>query len=238
MQAVICAAGRGSRVARLTEKYPKALLPVGDKRVIEHILEALVASGITKVIVVVGYRKEAVMSYLGNEHKGCFVTYVENDHFDISDNLYSMWLAREHITDGMLFLNGDTIFHPDILKNFLTSTAENAVVVDRINIEDHPVSAHIQNEVVVEIGHDIEKNSHGNAFGIYKLSQSASERYFSIVEEVFINGPKRGGFFMPLNELTTEFKVKPFFSNDSRWVNINTEKDYEKAKNMFACAYV
>src|SRR3989338_2616599 len=68
MQAVICAAGRGSRVARLTEKYPKALLPVGDKRVIEHILEALVASGITKVIVVVGYRKEAVMSYLGNEH--------------------------------------------------------------------------------------------------------------------------------------------------------------------------
>lgn len=233
MQAVICAAGRGSRVAHLTEKYPKALLPVGDKRVIEHILEALVVSGITKVVIIVGYKKEAVMSYLGSEYRGCVIIYVENDHFDVSDNLYSMFLAREYITDGMLFVNGDTIFHADILKNFLTFASENAVVVDKVNTEDHPVFAHIRNEAVVEIGHDIEKKSHGSVFGIYKLSQSASERYFSVAEEVFISGPKRGGFFMPLNTLATEFKIKPFFSDDPRWVNINTEYDYEKAKNIF-----
>jgi len=232
MKAIICAAGRGSRLAHLTEEYPKMLLSVGEKRVIEHILEALIASGITKAVVVVGYKKEAVISHLGSKYKGCFITYVENDDFDVSDNLYSMWLAREHITDGMLFLNGDTIFHADILKNFLTSASENAVVVDRVNTEDHPVLAHIQNETIVEIGHDIEKTSHGNVFGIYKLSQSASERYFSVAEEVFINGHKRGGFFMPLNTLATEFEIKPFFSNDSRWVNINTEHDYEKAKNI------
>lgn len=234
MQAIICAAGRGSRVARLTGEYPKALLSVGEKRVIEHILEALVTSGIAKVIIVVGYKKEAVISHLESEYKGCAITYVENNHFDVSDNLYSMFLARNHITDGMLFLNGDTIFHADILKNFLTSDLENAAVVDGVNTEDHPVLAHIQNEAIVEIGHEIQKESHGNVFGIYKLSQPASERYFSIAEEVFINGPQKGGFFMPLNILATEFKIKPFFSDDPRWININTEHDYEKAKQVFA----
>src|SRR3989344_3765458 len=234
MQAVICAAGRGNRLAHLTKEYPKALLPLGEKRVIEHILEALSSSGITDVVIVVGYKKEAISSYLGNTHAGCSIKYIENKNFDVSDNLYSMWLAREHVTGEMLFLNGDAVFHPDILKNFLASGLKDSVVVDAVNTEDHPVSVHIQDGSVMEIGHEIQKESHGDVFGIYRLSQSARELYFSIANEMFTMGPQRGGFFMPLQKIAHEVNIEPFFSNDSRWVNINHEKDYKNALRVFA----
>ncbi|MAG12689.1 hypothetical protein CL630_02635 [bacterium] len=232
-KAIICAAGRGNRLSRYTEEYPKALLPIGKKQVIKHILETLFSSGITDVIIVVGYMKEAVISCIGKEYKGCSITYVSNDDFDFSDNLYSMWLARDHVVNGMLFVNGDTVFHMDILKNFLAHKIENAVVVDTVNKEDNPVSAHISDGCVMEIGHDIENQSHGDVFGIYKLSQTASERYFSIADKIFTQGPQKGGFFIPLQQMVPEIKIEPFFSDDSRWVNINNEKDYKRAQHLF-----
>ncbi|MBI2108824.1 MAG: phosphocholine cytidylyltransferase family protein [Parcubacteria group bacterium] len=233
MRAIICAAGRGKRIANLTEKYPKALLPLGDKRVIEHILLSLFENGIKKVTVVLGYEAETVMDFLKKNSHGCSLSFVINEDFENTDNLYSMFLAREHVTNGMLFLNGDTIFHSDILKNFLASGLDNAVVVDPVNTEAHPVLVHVSDKSIVEIGHDIEQLSHGSAFGIYKLSQSASERYFSIAEEMFRDAPQRGGFFMPLPKISEEIKIEPFFSDDPRWVNINIEKDYRNAQSIF-----
>ena len=144
-----------------------------------------------------------------------------------------MYLAREHIKGEMLFLNGDTVFHTDILKNFLASKLENTIIVDKANNPINPVSVHIKNGRLFEIEHDIKNESHGNSFGMYKLSRSASSKYFSITEEMFADGPARGGFFIPLQSMSSSFKIEPFFSNDSRWININTENDYQKAQNIF-----
>lgn len=236
MKAIICAAGRGSRLAGLTKEYPKALLPVGGKCVVGHILESLFACGIRDVIIVLGYKEETVKRFLGEYSFGCNLSYVRNEHFEITDNLYSMWLTREYITDGMLFLNGDTIFHADILKKFLTSGKNDAVVVDAVNKQSNPVSVHIKNGRVAEIGHTIEGQTHGDVFGIYKLSQSSSERYFSVAGEIFVGGPQRGGFFIPLQKMAAETKIEPFFSNDPRWININHEEDYQMACRMLGAS--
>ena len=64
--AVVLAAGRGTRMRELTADLPKPMIEVRGKPVLQHIVEGLRQGGITKVLLVVGYRAEAVRSFFGD----------------------------------------------------------------------------------------------------------------------------------------------------------------------------
>ncbi|MDD1661118.1 MAG: NTP transferase domain-containing protein [Methanomicrobiales archaeon] len=66
MQAVILAAGEGTRLRPLTHSKPKAMIPVANRPVIAHVIDALLANGIRDIVVVVGYRREYVQRYLND----------------------------------------------------------------------------------------------------------------------------------------------------------------------------
>lgn len=63
MRAVILAGGKGARLRPLTYTIPKPLLPVGEKPILEEIMERLKRQGITDLIVAVGYRAELIETY-------------------------------------------------------------------------------------------------------------------------------------------------------------------------------
>ena len=65
MKAVILAAGEGTRLRPLTITRPKHVLPIAGKPLLEHTLEALKKSGISEVLIVVGYLKEKIFETLG-----------------------------------------------------------------------------------------------------------------------------------------------------------------------------
>ena len=66
MIGLIPAAGKGTRLEPLTRALPKEMLQVGEKPIIDHVIDQFKEAGIKKVFIVVGYRKEAIMNYLGN----------------------------------------------------------------------------------------------------------------------------------------------------------------------------
>ena len=106
MQAVILAAGSGSRLQRVSNGLPKCLLPIGGRPLIEHQLEALSDAGVGNVLVVVGHQADEVRKTLGNR-----VEYVENTRYDATNSLYSLWLAREWVKGPFVLLNCDLLFH-------------------------------------------------------------------------------------------------------------------------------
>ena len=63
MRAIILAAGRGSRMQKMTEEVPKCLIKFNDRPLIEWQLEALQGAGITSVAIVTGYKRELVKKY-------------------------------------------------------------------------------------------------------------------------------------------------------------------------------
>ena len=69
MKAVILAAGEGTRLKPYTETIPKVMLPVANKPIIAYVVDALRKSGITEIIIVVGYKKEAIMEYFQGLHQ-------------------------------------------------------------------------------------------------------------------------------------------------------------------------
>ncbi len=131
MQAVILAAGQGTRLRPLTDHRPKCLVEVGGKPILRYQLEALCAARVRECIIVVGHQAAQVRHAFGTRFRGMSITYVENPIFDATNNIYSLWLARRAITEDMLLLEGDLIFEPGLLKDLLDRPYENAAVVDR-----------------------------------------------------------------------------------------------------------
>jgi choline kinase len=114
MIGMVLAAGAGRRLRPYTDTLPKALIPVdGETTILDIALRNLAAVDLRDVVIVVGYAAGAVeerQAELEKRH-GVHLTLVHNDKAEIWNNAYSMWVARDHMTDGVIMLNGDTV-HP------------------------------------------------------------------------------------------------------------------------------
>jgi dTDP-glucose pyrophosphorylase len=101
MKGLIPAAGKGTRMEPFTKAYPKELLPVGEKAVIEHAIEDLKNAGITDICVVVGWKQHAILDYLGSgEELGVQITYVVQDD---RNGLAGAIKAGEHVIEDESF---------------------------------------------------------------------------------------------------------------------------------------
>ncbi|HJJ41179.1 MAG TPA: sugar phosphate nucleotidyltransferase, partial [Methanocorpusculum sp.] len=77
MQCVILAAGEGSRMRPLTSSRPKVMLPLVGKPMLEHLIRNVKEAGIKEIIIVVGYKEEAIREYFGDGRSfGVSITYV------------------------------------------------------------------------------------------------------------------------------------------------------------------
>jgi UDP-N-acetylglucosamine diphosphorylase / glucose-1-phosphate thymidylyltransferase / UDP-N-acetylgalactosamine diphosphorylase / glucosamine-1-phosphate N-acetyltransferase / galactosamine-1-phosphate N-acetyltransferase len=114
-QGVIPAAGSGTRLGPFTNAIPKELLPIGDKAVIEHVVESMKLAGITDIAIVVSPHKHGLSDYLGSGKRfGVRLTYVVQDE---RLGLANAVLSGEHVIKGSFaVVLGDNFFHP---KSFL-----------------------------------------------------------------------------------------------------------------------
>ena len=114
MQAVVPAAGRGSRLGALTADRPKPLVPVAGTPLVEHVLDALALPGVDGYVVVVGYRGERIRDHLGERYAGRPVEYAEQPApVGLADAL----LRAEPAVDGpFLHCNGDNVFSADLSR--------------------------------------------------------------------------------------------------------------------------
>ncbi|HEC96191.1 MAG TPA: hypothetical protein ENI59_00760, partial [Euryarchaeota archaeon] len=109
MKAVILAAGKGERLEPLTDYMPKALLPIGNKPIIQHQIEILRKLGVEEIAVVVGYLKEKITEKLGND-----VKYFEDKL--IKGTATALLAAKDFIDDDFILLYGDIFFDADLSK--------------------------------------------------------------------------------------------------------------------------
>ena len=128
MQAVVIAAGRGTRMGPLTETRPKPLLPVAGRPIIEHVVEAA-AAHVDEFVIVVGYRDEQLRERLGTYH-GAPITYVEQP--EPHGTAHAIAQARPHLDDAFLTLNGDVYITEDVVVQLVDATGT-ALAVQRVS---------------------------------------------------------------------------------------------------------
>jgi choline kinase len=122
---MVLAAGAGRRLRPDTDSLPKALLPVdGDTTILDIALRNLAAAGVTEVVIIVGYAAAAIADLVPDLEAaaGVEVTLVHNDRAQEWNNAYSLWLAREYFSRGVLLVNGDTV-HPASIEETVLARA-------------------------------------------------------------------------------------------------------------------
>ena len=108
MQAVIMAAGRGSRMGKITEDTPKPLLVVKNKTILEHKFDALPDS-INEVIVVINYLGEKIKNHLGDRFNNKDIVYIEQK--DMFGTAGALWQAKHLLENKFLVVNGDDFYN-------------------------------------------------------------------------------------------------------------------------------
>jgi len=110
MQAVILAAGEGTRMRPLTEATPKPMLPVADRPLMAHTADAAVAAGVDELVIVVGYEADTVREYFGDSYRGVPVAYATQE--EQLGTAHAVRAAREHLDGAFAVLNGDDLYDP------------------------------------------------------------------------------------------------------------------------------
>ena len=133
MKAVVLAAGKGTRLRPLTDNKPKGLVEVNNKPIITHCFERLAQLDAEEFVVVVGYRKEDIIEYYGDEWNGIPITYTHQH--EQNGLAHALLTAEEHIDDDFMLILGDNIFEAnldDVVHRQQESRADAAFLVEEV----------------------------------------------------------------------------------------------------------
>jgi choline kinase len=200
---LVLAAGAGRRLRPDTEQLPKALLPVhGDTTILDIALGNLASTGITEVVIVVGYAATAIADRVPALERafGVEITLVYNDRAEEWNNAYSLWLAREYFCRGALLVNGDTV-HPRCVEESVLSRGEvhRAPPLGRIVVAIDDVKQLAEEEMKVTLDRDglitwITKlmdpgQAHGEYMGVTLIEPDAAVALADALETTWRRDP-------------------------------------------------
>lgn len=112
MKALILAGGRGKRLNEQSADMNKCMLPVNGRPVIEYSLDSAVATETDEIVIVVGYRAEDIINYLGNSYKGKKIRYVIQ--WEQRGLVHAMESAKSSLEgqDFLLMLGDEILINP------------------------------------------------------------------------------------------------------------------------------
>jgi choline kinase len=177
--AVLLCAGVGSRLRPLTDDRPKALVDVGGETILARAVRLLVASGVREIIAATGYREDAVRAALA----GCAVpvSYCPNPAFDRTQNSVSLLLCREAVRGRPFYkLDGDVLFHPEILTRLSRANAPLAAAVERRDdLGDEEMKVLVEGDRIRSFGKGLDpRASFGESIGIERVTGDAVSLLF------------------------------------------------------------
>lgn len=237
MNAVILAASKGEGFGELTENLPKAMLPVNGKPILNHLIRTFNDVGVKDITVVRGYAKEQI--------KYENITFVDNEQFTTTKELYSLALALENIQSETIISYGDILFKSYILNDLLNSQSDITIIVDTdVEIEDsytdyvntdNPYNKkQFEQEVKLrKMSNTLEQNEiNGEFIGLWKLNAQGLQKVKNAINELAKHNDiatlRLSDLFNYLVE-NTEVNVKYIRGS---WTDIDNIIELQKAGEM------
>jgi CTP:phosphocholine cytidylyltransferase-like protein len=234
--ALLLAAGSGTRLQPLTLDAPKCLTEVGGIPILERLVNNLRAQGFERLVVVIGHLGDRIREFLQQHAGDMRIDYVVNPVYRTTNNIYSLWLARQQIREPFLLVESDVIFEANMLDDMLQP---DKIAISRI--------LPWMNGTTVALG----ANRRVTAFHLCVVSDDNAPQYktvnlyslslpsWSKIEErlsQYVSERRLGEYYeVVLAEMVADGTLcfdAVFFDAD-RWYEIDTKMDLRGAENLF-----
>ena len=233
IQAIILAAGMGTRFGDETKDIPKHLLEVEGKSILERSLENLKRNNISEVIIVVGYKKEKIISKIGDEFGGMKIKYAVNDLYDTTSTAISFFKSKEFMDSDAIMVLGDVLYEPDAVKLVLEDSAQDIMFVMPVSGAKNPAYVTVDDKLnLIDIprGKENEPRAYGEVADIYKISRESLQILYKIIGEEYQTGIRSRYIEDAILGLSRMTPVK-CIKRDLLWLGVNTREDLERARN-------
>ncbi len=237
--ALLLAAGTGSRLQPLTKAAPKCLTEVNDISILQRLVDNLREQKFKRLIIVLGHLGGQIRDFLDDYAGDMQIDYVVNPDYRTTNNLYSLWLARNQISEPFMLVESDLVFDTKLLNEM--------IYPDRMAISSM-LSWMNGTTVELDLDHRVTAFRPGGyepvlvpqykTVNIYSLSLSS----WSKVEKRLSRHVKNGGLGEYYEVVFTELIADGtlafdgvFFDSDL-WYEIDTGEDLLEAESLFSTA--
>jgi choline kinase len=242
-QAIILSAGQGSRLGQLTHDRPKCLIEFGGRSLLDRQLDVAAACGIERVVVVTGFKDQAVEAALEKRRiagEGPEVRTQFNPFYKVADNTGSLFMAREMLSGDTLVWNGDTMVSKTLMEKVVANDRPGiAVTIDR-KAEGYDAD---DMKVVEEggrlraIGKRLSKADGVNAesIGLLAFRGNGAERFRSAIEEA-MRSPEgtQIWYLRVIHHLAQGSEVWTLDIAGEQWGEVDFPEDVGRAEAMVA----
>lgn len=230
MKAILISAGKGERLYPLTKNTPKSLLEVGDGlTLLETQLHSLSENNIKDIVIITGFKAEQIEAKVKAYKSKLNISTVFNPFFDISNNLLSVWMARHHMQDEFISINGDDIFSAEVIENLLKSKDDITMVIDEKNeYDDDDMKVVHKDGNILEVSKKVdEKKANGESVGIIKFSNNGPKIYTDMLDEMVRIPENRNVFYLKAIQKIIDkgFKVNYSLCEETDWAEIDFHPD-------------
>jgi NDP-sugar pyrophosphorylase family protein len=236
-QAILLAAGSGTRLLPRTEFVPKCLVEVDGRPLLEHLLDSLEAVGARELVVVTGYRAETLRAHLGDNHRGFRIRYVDSPDYATTNNIVSLARAAAAICPPFYLLESDVWAEPEVLAR-LAQPDTLAVAPYEETMDGTGVRLDGGGKVVVvELAAHKRNLSRANLWKTVNFT-SISEATWRVFRPALINwleAKKTDAYYEAvLAELVAARQVQltAVDVSDLRWIEIDNLTDLKRAESL------
>ena len=245
MQAIILAAGMGHRLGEYTKDNTKCMISINGIKLIDGFLKKLSCMNLSRVIIVVGYKSENVIDYIGSRYDNKLkIEFINNPIYDKTNNIYSLSLAKEQMMeDDTLLLESDLIVDDRMFDLLIDDEYPNLALVAKYEawMDGTMVCLDQDNNIVNFVPKSAFRyediGSYYKTVNIYKFSKEFCKKRYIPFLEAYVKALGDNEYYEQVLRVITlinieELKAKPI--GDLPWYEIDDVQDKDIAETIFA----
>lgn len=245
MQAIILAAGMGRRLRELTKDNTKCMVQVNGEPLIDRLLRQLSKLGLSRVVIVVGHKRENLISHIGSRYDDVLdIEYVENPIYDKTNNIYSLALAKDKLVeDDTLLIESDLILDDRMFSLILGDPYPNLALVAKYRtwMDGTMVRIDDENNVVNFVTKKAFKYSDVDHYyktvNLYKFSKDFLIHKYVPFLDAYCAALGNNEYYEQVLRVicmldNSELKALPI--TNERWYEIDDVQDLDIAEALFA----
>lgn len=244
MQAIILAAGMGRRLGEYTKDNTKCMVPVNGVPLIDRLLGQLSKLKLDRVVIVVGYEGGKLVKHIGELYTDLNIEFVENPVYSRTNNIYSLWLAKDYLQqDDTILVESDLIFDDVLLSMLIDNPFPNLALVSKYETWMDGTMVRIDSDcnIVNFVPKDAFDYSNAGKYyktvNIYKFSKEFSTRKYVPFLEAYTKAVGNNEYYENVLRIisflnSSDLKALPV--TNAKWYEIDDKQDLDIAEALFA----